>query len=205
MVYDISQLTDFHYSALKEISNIGIGNAVTSLATMLQSEVKIMTPDLNVSRIEKVADFSGGADKIVSGVLMKLFGSVRGYMVMLLPPESAQLICNTIIQEENSDITNPMNESLISEVGHILGSTYMTAFSDFLGVDVFASTPFHTYDMIGAIMDNILIQMSQEVEYAIILDTLFTLKGNDMHGKLLTLFDPVSLELILQKVDAMFH
>ncbi len=80
----------------------------------------------------------------------------------------------------------------------------MTAFSDFLKVDVFASAPFHTYDMIGAIMDNILIHMSQEVEHAIILDTLFTLKGNDMHGKLLTLFDPVSLELILKHVDAMF-
>ncbi|OPY21846.1 MAG: flagellar motor switch protein [Methanomethylovorans sp. PtaU1.Bin073] len=205
MVYDVSKLTDFHYSALKEISNIGIGHAVTSLATMLGSEVKIMTPNLRVAKIEEVAEYSGGADKLVSGVLMKLSGGINGYMVMLLPLESAQLICTTITQEENPDITNPMNESLISEVGHILGSTYMTAFSDFLKVDVFASAPYHTYDMIGAIMDNILIQMSQEVEHAIILDTLFMLKGNGMDGKILTLFDPVSLELILGHVDAMFH
>lgn len=205
MVYDVSKLTDFHYSALKEISNIGIGNAVTSLAIMLGSEVKIMTPSLKVARIEEVAEFSGGADKLVSGVLMKLSGGISGYMVMLLPLESAQLICTTITGEEDLDITKPMNESLISEVGHIVGSTYMTAFSDFLRVDVFASAPFHTYDMIGAIMDNILIQMSQEVEHAIILDTLFILKGNDMHGKLLTLFDPISLELILEQVNAMFR
>ncbi|WP_321418023.1 chemotaxis protein CheC [uncultured Methanomethylovorans sp.] len=205
MVYDVSKLTDFHYSALKEISNIGIGHAVTSLATMLGNEVKIMTPNLRVAKIEEVAEYSGGADKLVSGVLMKLSGGINGYMVMLLPLESAQLICKTITQEENPDITNPMNESLISEVGHILGSTYMTAFSDFLRVDVFASAPFHTYDMIGAIMDNILIQMSQEVEHAIILDTLFMLKGNGMDGKILTLFDPLSLELILGHVDAMFH
>ncbi|MFA0821603.1 MAG: chemotaxis protein CheC [Methanomethylovorans sp.] len=205
MVYDVSKLTDFHYSALKEISNIGIGHAVTSLATMLGSEVKIMTPNLRVAKIEEVAEYSGGADKLVSGVLMKLSGGINGYMVMLLPLESAQLICTTITQEENPDITNPMNESLISEVGHILGSTYMTAFSDFLKVDVFASAPYHTYDMIGAIMDNILIQMSQEVEHAIILDTLFMLKGNGMDGKILTLFDPLSLELILGHVDAMFH
>lgn len=205
MVYDVSKLTDFHYSALKEISNIGIGHAVTSLATMLGSEVKIMTPNLRVAKIEEVAEYSGGADKLVSGVLMKLSGGINGYIVMLLPLESAQLICTTITQEENPDITNPMNESLISEVGHILGSTYMTAFSDFLKVDVFASAPFHTYDMIGAIMDNILIQMSQEVEHAIILDTLFMLNGNGMDGKILTLFDPLSLELILEHVDAMFH
>ena len=205
MVYDVSKLTDFHYSALKEISNIGIGHAVTSLATMLGNEVKIMTPNLRVAKIEEVAEYSGGADKLVSGVLMKLSGGINGYMVMLLPLESAQLICKIITQEESPDITNPMNESLISEVGHILGSTYMTAFSDFLKVDVFASAPFHTYDMIGAIMDNILIQMSQEVEHAIILDTLFMLKGNGMDGKILTLFDPISLELILGHVDAMFH
>ncbi len=205
MVYDVSRITDFHYSALKEISNIGIGNAVTSLAEMMESEIKIMTPNLKVARIEKVAEFSGGADKLVSGVIMKLTGGVNGYIVMLLPSESAQLICNTMTKKENSDFTDPMNESLISEVGHILGSTYMTAFSDFLKVDVFASAPVQTYDMIGAIMDNILIQMSQEVEHAIILDTLFTLKGNDMHGKLLTLFSPTSLELILKQVDAMFR
>ena len=205
MIYDVSKLTEFHYSALKEISNIGIGNAVTSLAMMLGSEVKIMTPDLKVAKIEEVAEASGGADKPVSGVLMELSGGVNGYMVMLLPLESAKLICNIMTKQQNSNINDPMNESLISEVGHILGSAYMTAFSDLLKVDAFASAPFHIYDMIGAIMDNILIQMSQEVEHAIILNTLFTLKGNDMHGKLLTLFDPTSLELILEQVNALFH
>ena len=204
MSYDVSKLTDFHYSALKEISNIGIGNAVTSLATMLGSEVKIMTPNLKVAKIEDVAEFSGGADKLVSGVLMKLSGDVNGYMIMLLPLESAQLICSIITMEEKCDITNPMNESLISEVGHILGGTYMTSLSDFFKMDIFASAPFHTYDMIGAIMDDILIQMSQEVEHAIILDTLFTLKGNNMNGKILTLFDPISLEFILKRVDSIF-
>ncbi|MGB3907050.1 MAG: chemotaxis protein CheC [Methanomethylovorans sp.] len=205
MIYDVSKLTEFHYSALKEISNIGIGNAVTSLAMMLGSEVKIMTPDLKVAKIEEVTEASGGADKLVSGVLMELSGGVNGYMVMLLPLESAKLICNIMTKQQNSNINDPMNESLISEVGHILGSAYMTAFSDLLKVDAFASAPFHIYDMIGAIMDNILIQMSQEVEHAIILNTLFTLKGNDMHGKLLTLFDPTSLELILEQVNALFH
>lgn len=204
MSYDVSKLTDFHYSALKEISNIGIGNAVTSLATMLGSEVKIMTPNLKVAKIEEVAEFSGGADKLVSGVLMKLSGDVNGYMIMLLPLESAQLICSIITMEEKCDITNPMNESLISEVGHILGGTYMTSLSDFFKMDIFASAPFHKYDMIGAIMDDILIQMSQEVEHAIILDTLFTLKGNNMNGKILTLFDPISLEFILKRVDSIF-
>jgi chemotaxis protein CheC len=82
MVYDVSKLTDFHYSALKEISNIGIGHAVTSLATMLGSEVKIMTPNLRVAKIEEVQNIPG---VLISWfrVLMKLSGGINGYMVML--------------------------------------------------------------------------------------------------------------------------
>ena len=46
MNYQISNLTELQISALREVVNIGVGNAVTSLSRMISKEIKIEVPDL---------------------------------------------------------------------------------------------------------------------------------------------------------------
>ena len=40
-LYDYNALNDMHMDMLREIANIGTGNAVTSLASMLQKTINI--------------------------------------------------------------------------------------------------------------------------------------------------------------------
>lgn len=203
MKYKIAELTEFQISALREVVNIGVGNAVTSLSKMISKEVKIEVPELKVELIEKVPEVAGGADTIVSAVIMQVTGDIEGYIMMMLSEDSAKTVCKTITNMEDTDILDPISQSLIEEVGHILAGSYVSSLSDFLGFNIKISTPMQTFDMLGAIIDHILIEMSKKAEHALLFDTLFTIEGHEMDGILLTLFDPDSMDTILEKIDAM--
>ncbi|CAG0972025.1 partial CheY-P phosphatase CheC, partial [Methanosarcinales archaeon] len=45
---DIKTLTDFQSDALKEVGNIGIGHATTSLSQMVNKQVGISLPELKL-------------------------------------------------------------------------------------------------------------------------------------------------------------
>lgn len=199
----ISNLTELQISALREVVNIGVGNAVTSLSKMISKEIKIEVPGLKVELIEKVPNVAGGPDTIVSGVIMHVTGDVHGYIMMMLPQEATETICKTITTEKDVDIMSPLNQSLIEEVGNILAGSYVSSLSNFLGLDIKLSPPMQTFDMLGAIIDHILIEMSQKAEHALLFDTLFMIEGNRMNGTFLTLFDPDSMDIILERIDKM--
>jgi len=203
MIGRMDELAELLASALKEIVNIGVGNAVTSLSKMIGKQISIEVPELKIEKIEKVPEKAGGADTVVSGVIMHLDGDINGYIMMLLSRETAETICTTITGEETPDILSAMNQSLIEEVGHILAGSYVSSLSEFLGLDFRISPPMQTYDMLGAIMDQMLIEMSKNVEYTFLFDTFFTMEGNRMEGILLTLFDPESMERILTRINDM--
>ncbi len=203
MKHTISNLSELQISALREVVNIGVGNAVTSLSKMIDTEVKIEVPALKVELIEKVPEVSGGPDTIVSGVIMQVTGDIEGYIMMILPEEAAQTICEIITREERTDILSPLNQSLIEEVGHILAGSYVSSLSDFLDLNIKISPPVQTFDMLGAIIDHILIEMSKKVEHALLFDTLFIIQGNRTDGVFLTMFDPDSMETILEHIERM--
>ncbi|MEZ5335890.1 MAG: chemotaxis protein CheC [Methanolobus sp.] len=200
----ISELSELQISALKEIVNIGVGHAVTSLSKMISKEVKIDVPELKVELIEKVPEVAGGADTVVSGVIMEVTGDIDGYIMMMLTEESTRMICKIITNcTESDDIFEPINQSLIEEVGHILARSYVSSLSDFLGLDFKISTPMQTFDMLGAIIDHILIEMSKKAEHALLFDTMFTIENNKMDGVFLTLLEPDSMEVILERINMM--
>lgn len=196
-------LTEFQRDALEEVGNIGMGNAVTSLSIMINKEVSVNIPNLKLELIETVPDLVGGADTLLQGVLLQIEGDVKGYIVILFPTESARFICQTLTGEQDVDLSSEMNMSLMKEVGNILSGTYVSALSDFLDMFVTISPPYATYDMAGAILDSILIEMSREVDRAILFDTDFMVEGDRINGSFMTLFDPASLEFLMSKIDAM--
>ena len=201
MLDDVTKLTDFQYGALNEVGNIGMGNAATSLSKLVDKEVKIRIPVLKLSLIEDVPYMAGGADSVVSGTFMYVEGDIEGYIVILFPKDSAAEICNML--SGSTDLLDEMNISLMQEVGHILAGTYVSALSDFFDMSITISTPYGTYDMAGAILDHILIEMSREVEHSLVFDTEFMIEGNTINGNFFMLFDSESLELILKRIDDM--
>lgn len=64
--------SELHYDVLKEVGNIGAGNAATALAALLNQQIRMQVPNVIWLPLDAVADRLGGAEKPVAGILLNV-------------------------------------------------------------------------------------------------------------------------------------
>ncbi len=198
---NIKVLTDFQYDALKEVGNIGIGNATTSLSQMVNKKVGISLPDLKLVPIFKVPIIVKNATPVV-GIIQQLKGDSSGFLVLLLSKDSAKLLIKLVLgQADNNAPFNEMEQSVLVELGNIMNGTYISSLSNFLRIALGLSPPNHVYDMSDAIINQIVGMMSLDVEDVLFLRTEFTVNSEKIEGKILIFTDSVSLTKILGAIN----
>ena len=84
---DYLELNAFQLDTLKEISNIGAGNAATSLSLMVSKKIDMAVPQVNILPFSKITEIIGGADKEVAGGYMQVDGEWPMGILFLIPKE----------------------------------------------------------------------------------------------------------------------
>src|SRR4030065_2989631 len=118
---EIRTLTDFQTDALKEVGNIGIGHATTSLSQMVNEQVGISLPELKLIPLIKVPILVKNEEPVV-GIILELKGDGKGFILLLLSKQTAKFLIKLVIGE--SDVTKGFDEmetSVLKELGNIMG------------------------------------------------------------------------------------
>ncbi|MFY1113046.1 MAG: chemotaxis protein CheC [Methanosarcinaceae archaeon] len=202
---EIRKLSNFEYGALKEIGNIGMGSSATSLSKLTHTGVHANILGAGFELIENIPKITGTSDSLVMGTFMHVKKELNGYILIFFPEDSARNLCQAITGESEANLADRINRSVIEEVSHILAGTYITSLADFLHIDVSISTPYNAYDMLGSILNYVLTEMCYKADLALILDSEFLVKENKIKGIFVTLFDPVSLDYLLEKINGMLN
>ncbi len=198
---DIKTLTEFQKDALKEVGNIGIGHATTSLSQMVNKQVWISLPDLKLIPLIKVPDLVKNEAPVI-GIILELTGDSKGFLLLLLSKKSAKYLINLVLGTVNETETfDEMEQSVLKEVGNIMSGTYITALSNFLGISIGLSPPLNIYDMADAIINQIVCMMSRDVEDVLFINTEFTINTEKIEGKILIFTDSASLSKILDAIN----
>ena len=71
---NIDQMEEQYFDVLKEIGNIGAGNATTALSQMLGSKVDMKVPQVKLLEFKDVGTTMGGEDQIVAGIYLVVEG-----------------------------------------------------------------------------------------------------------------------------------
>ena len=194
-----SSLKSAQLDALMEISNVGVGNAATALSQMLNTSVEIRVPSVKLLDISDVPDHLGGDDKAVLGMFLKMLGDANGNMLLIYPIESAERMVSLLLQQDTKgeELFSELSLSALKEVGNILASTYLSALGTMLNINLICSTPSISYDMAGAIIDYTLIELCSTEDKALVVETEFFLRGDEVKGNFFLIPDPGSLEVIL--------
>jgi len=198
---ELKTLTEFQKDALKEVGNIGIGQATTSLSQMVNKRVWISLPDLKLIPLIKVPDLVKNEAPVI-GVILELTGDTKGFLLLLLSKNSAKYLINLVLGAVNETETfDEMEQSVLKEVGNIMSGTYITALSNFLGISIGLSPPLNIYDMADAIINQIVCMMSRDVEDVLFINTEFTINTEKIDGKILIFTDSASLSKILDAIN----
>ena len=198
-----TRLTAGQLDALKEISNIGMGHAATALSQLIGETILLRVPRVEVTDLAQVPEVLGGAEQVVVGITLQILGDARGNILLIFPRESAHYLLSTLLgKQEKGLVMHELGVSALKEVANILASAYLNALGSLLKMTLIPSVPLLAFDMAGAVVDYVLIQLSQAGDQALMVETEFHGRKSTeaVRGHFFLLPDPASLEVVLDAV-----
>ncbi|MBO4609490.1 MAG: chemotaxis protein CheC [Lachnospiraceae bacterium] len=150
----LSDVTQNYYDVLKEIGNIGAGNAMTALSQMLGCKIDMGVPQVDLLDFSDVGNAIGGEEQIMVGVFLGVEGDITGSMLFLVEQKSAKYLINKVMMgmgDPGEEFTE-MELSAMQEVGNIITGAYLNSLSTLTNLKIYPSPPALTVDMAGAIL-----------------------------------------------------
>lgn len=200
----IEQFTTLHLDFLKEVGNIGAGNAATALSRLLNKKIEMKVPNVQIVSFDEMVEMTGGSENVVASVFLRIEGDAPGSMFFVLPLEQATHFIKQMIGDIDFSFEQPpYNEialSALQELGNILSGSYLSALADFTNLSLYPSVPALGIDMVGAIISYGLIEHSQVSDYVIVIDTALNEEDStiskSVKGHFLMLPDPDSFKTL---------
>ncbi|QKS71415.1 chemotaxis protein CheC [Paenalkalicoccus suaedae] len=199
-------LNERQRDVLKEIGNIGAAHAATSLSQLLNKKIDMRVPAVSVVPFHEISEYVGGEDEPVAAVMLKIEGDAPGTMFFMIPIQEANELIRYLTGNSSTDLIDEINGdsesisvSAFNEVGNILAGSYLSSLSDFTGLTLAPTPPASAVDMATAILSYGLIEVSKEMDSALVIDTVITEPDTTiqtMRGHFFLLPDPDSLATI---------
>ena len=162
--------SNLQLDALREVSNIGVGNAATALSTLLGTKIDMSVPSVNMVELNELLTKSG--EDVVVGIIVRVVGDIPGNILILFEEDMAENVIDYLVGS-NAGIDSEMGNSVLCEVGNILSGSYMNAIAQFTKLFVNASVPAVAYDMMSAILATTFMESGQFDEYILDIETIF--------------------------------
>lgn len=186
MSITLEQLDSSDLDILKEIGNIGAGNAATALADMLQGKIEMAVPNVEILKFSELVTILGGEEKIIAGILVAIHGNIDGYIMFVLEDRYAATLLDLIMldgAERNSALNfDDMDKSALKEVTNIVAGSYLTSISTLTSLNMEMSVPYLAVDMAGAILSVPISYYGAVAESVLLVETEFLSDDNKIIG-----------------------
>lgn len=198
---NLNELDNKYYDVLREIGNIGAGNATTALAQLLNMKLDMRVPKVELLEFNKLVGAICGEEEIVVGIYLFLEGDISGSMMFMLEEQSAHILVNHLMGRDPACMEpfNDMDGSALQEIGNIITGAYLSSLAGLTGLFINASVPYLTVDMAAAILSVPAIEFGKLGDKALLIETEF---GDDIaiNGYFILIPDMPSYDIILKSL-----
>lgn len=173
--FSLDNVNEMYMDVLREIGNIGAGNATTSLASMINAKIDMSVPKVELMEASKLGSAICPEDEIIVGIFLEVTHDITGSMMFLMKMDSAHYLVNKLMCKDptNTDPFDEMDLSAMKEIGNIISASYLTALSGMTNLTISPSVPYIAVDMAGAILSVPAIQFGQYGNNALLIETEF--------------------------------
>lgn len=172
----LDNLNDLQFDVLKEIGNIGAGNATTALAKMMNMKIDMNVPRVDLVPFTNLPDIFGSPEEVLAGILVQLDGDIKGMMMFLVKEKSAHNLVNSLmggmIQSSGNGFSD-MELSALGEIGNIIIGAYLSAMSNLTSLKISSSVPYISIDMAGALLSVPAIEFGKLGDKVLLIETQF--------------------------------
>ena len=192
---------------LREIGNIGAGNAATALANMLNKRISMSVPEVNMVPFNDIINILNGPESLVAGILVDFSGDMNGYVMMVLELPDAYEVISLVLGEEHSAeqrrddwVMDELESSALTEVANILVGAYLSAICSLTQLTVMPTVPELAIDMVGAIMSIVAIEYGQIGDSVLFMRTAFADDERELNGHFFLIPDYESYKILMKSL-----
>ncbi|MBQ3446838.1 MAG: chemotaxis protein CheC [Synergistaceae bacterium] len=210
---DIASFNALQLDAIKEVGNIGTGNAATALSGLLSRMIHMEVPKTEMVSIYELGEHYGDPLQIVGAVFVRSLGGFQCSLIFIQNEEDANLMVELLLKQQFGtfipvgEIPQEMTDRALSEVGNIVLSSFLNAINMLLGTQHQISVPGVAHDMLSSILDVVASIYGQMGETALLVNTELRVEGLEegrkISGHIILIPDPDALELLLKKLKVM--
>ncbi len=195
---DLNNMEGVYFDVLREIGNIGAGNATTALATMIGTKVDMRVPKVGLMEFKGIGAEMGGEETIMAGIYQQIRGDISGSIMFLLEEKSARVLVSKLmgVESNSSEPFNEMEISALQEIGNIITGSYLSSLSTLTNMTIDASVPSLCIDMCEAILSVPAIEFAELGDKMLLIKTEFS-DDVKLEGYFILVPDLTSYEKIL--------
>lgn len=188
-----------YYDALKEINNIGAGNAISALSTMLNQKISMNVPILKFMDFKDIPNLLGDASTLVVAVLSHFKCDFEGNIMFIMDAKTAKALTNQLLGTNNNNYNDfsPLELDAINEIGNILFNSYATALGTITNKTIVPSLPHSSVDMAGAILSVPAIESGIFADNILFVESVFNSESFNFNGYLLLIPDEESFHSLI--------
>ena len=206
--FSFDNVNSMYIDVLKELGNIGAGNATTAIASMLNLTIDMKVPKVELKAVEDLGGAICPEEETIVGIILEVQHDISGSMMFLMRLDSAHYLVNRLmggmgVSSDDENVFSEMELSAMKEIGNIIAGSYLSALSTMTNLVITPSVPYIAVDMAAAILSVPAIQFGQFGDNALLIETEF---GDDvmMEGYFILLPDEDSYDKILQSLGISF-
>lgn len=122
---DYMKLSSMQLDVLREIGNIGAGNAATSMSKLIDRQIDMQVPSVRIVSFDEMMDLIGGPEELIVAMLFRIKGDAASTVYFILSIEEAENLIQKITQDNNFSLsadenTNEIAISALQELGNIV-------------------------------------------------------------------------------------
>ena len=201
----VLNITKNQLDALREVGNIGSGNAATALAQFLNRKIDMTVPNAAIMDLDDIPNLVGGPKQTILGVFLRIMGEISGRFLLFIPENTSIKMLRYLIPEcKIESLTNidEIESSCLREIANILAGAFLNALSVLTKTTMLNSLPYLSFDYSGAIIDNVVADMTAVSDKVLMMETSLIEEKENLLLHIFILPAPNSLELLLDRIGA---
>ena len=199
---NLNELNAMHLDVLREIGNIGSGNAATSLASMLNTTVDIEVPTISLVNYDHVSQYLGGKDRRVVGLAVGLEGDIDGVMLHVVQRQFVSRIINTFYPKEINtlDDINSMDLSAVKETSNITTAAYVNSLASLTNTFINITPPTEYIDTVENVLSKVSSNFEAVGNQVIYIGENLIIAGSTIKSSMILILEIDSLKRLFDKM-----
>jgi len=174
--------------------------ASLALLKLSSEKVSVEFAKAKIGKIQKIFSHMD-PELMVAGVYLPITGDIKGASILVFPKKIAYDLCDELNGRKMGTTRqlSELDKSTLKEVGNILCGSLLTVFSNTLKIKIIENVPEFSFDMLGAVVDQIVAQFVQKAEDVILVEIRFGFEHVKIKGHILLIFETKEIKSIIDK------